>query len=92
LARADGLVGDNLTAVHQPEHLHSRPSWKCLTCGDPWPCASAKAALAAEFQGLPSVLAIYMAAHMHDALMDLTAGGTAAPPDLYERFIAWISR
>jgi hypothetical protein len=31
-----------------------------------------------------------MAAQMHDALLDLTANGTATPPDLYERFLAWI--
>jgi hypothetical protein len=92
LARADGLVGDNLTTVQQIEHLHGRPSWDCRTCGHPWPCANAKAGLTAEFRGFPSVLAIYMAAQMHDALMDLTAHGAAAPPDLYERFLAWISR
>jgi hypothetical protein len=92
LARADGLVGDNLTAVQDAEHLYDRPSWDCRTCGDPWPCANAKASLAAEFQGFPSVLAIYLTAQMHDALIDLTVNGAAAPSDLYERFLAWISR
>jgi hypothetical protein len=29
---------------------------------------------------------------MHDALTDLTACGAVAPPDLYERFLAWIIR
>jgi hypothetical protein len=92
LARADGLMGDDLTTVQQTEHLHGRPSWDCRVCGHPWPCANAKAGLAAEFRGLPSVLAIYMTAQMHDALVDLTAHGATAPPDLYERFLAWISR
>jgi hypothetical protein len=92
LARADGLVGDILTTVQQTEHLHGRPTWECRTCGDPWPCANAKAALAAEFRGFPSVLAIYMTAQLHDALRDLTANGAEAPPDLYDRFLAWITR
>ena len=81
-----------MTTVQQIEHLHGRPSRDCRMCGHPWPCANAKAGLAAEFRGFPSVLAIYMSAQMQDALMDLTANGAAAPPDLYERFLAWISR
>ena len=86
-------MGDNLTTtVQQTEHLHGRPTWDCRTCGGPWPCANAKTGLATEFQRFPSVLAIYMAAQMHDALLDLTACGAPPPPDLYERFLAWINR
>lgn len=93
VARADGLVSNNVTTTAQlTEHLYGRPSWDCRICGRPWPCANAKACLAAEFRGLPSVLAIYMSAQMHDALMDLTAHGAEAPSNLYERFLAWISR
>ena len=84
---------DNLTTtVQQTEHLHGRPAWDCRACGQPWPCANAKVNLAAEFTGFPSVLAIYMAAQMHDALLDLTAHGEAPPPDLYDRFLSWITR
>jgi hypothetical protein len=86
-------MGDNLTTtVQQTEHLHGRPTWDCRACGEPWPCANAKTGLAMEFQRFPSVLAIYMAAQMHDALLDLTAHGAPPPPDLYERFLAWINR
>ena len=93
MARADGLVGDNLTTTaRQIEHLNGRPSWDCQACGQAWPCANAKIDLTAEFSGFPSVLAIYMTAQMHDALLDMTAHGAAPPPDLYERFLAWISR
>jgi hypothetical protein len=91
LARADGLVGDNFMTVHPVEHLHGRPSWDCRVCGHPWPCETAKAGLAVEFRGFPSVLAIYMTAQMHDAFMDLATQGDAKPSDLYERFLAWIS-
>ena len=80
------------TTVQQTEHLHGRPTWDCRACGGPWPCANAKTGLAMEFQRFPSVLAIYMAAQMHDALLDLTACGAPPPPDLYERFLAWINR
>lgn len=86
-------MGDNLTTTaQQTDHLHDRPGWDCSTCGEPWPCAVAKVGLAMEFQKFPSVLAIYMAAQMNDAALDLTAHGTLPPPDLYERFLAWIPR
>lgn len=71
------------------EHLHCRPRWDCRACALPWPCANAKADLLEEFRAFPSVLAIYMSAQMHEAMIDLTAHGEAAPPDLYERFLAW---
>jgi hypothetical protein len=80
------------TTVQQTEHLHDRPGWDCRACGEPWPCAIAKTGLAMEFQRFPSVLAIYMAAQMHDALLDMTSHGTPPPPDLYERFLSWIKR
>ena len=86
-------MGDDLTTtVQQTEHLHGRPSWGCRACGHPWPCANAKANLSSEFRRFPSVLAIYMTAQMHDALLDLTAHGGATPADLYQRFLAWIRR
>jgi len=71
------------------EHLHGSPDWDCRACAVPWPCANAKAALLEEFHAFPSVLAIYMSAQMHEALIDLTSHGEPAPPDLYERFLAW---
>jgi hypothetical protein len=72
-------------------HIGERPTWDCGACTKPWPCANAKNRLIAEFQGLPSVLAIYMSALMCEALIDLTAHGAEAPPDLHDRFLSWIS-
>jgi hypothetical protein len=72
------------------EHRGARPTWDCLACAQPWPCAGAKEELIAEFRRHPSSLTIYMSSHMGEALDDLTAHGEAPPPDLYERFIAWI--
>ena len=72
------------------EHLGGRPSWDCRVCTLPWPCPQAKEILLEEFRQFPSVLCIYMAGQMQDALDDMTAHGGQAPPDLYERFISWI--
>ena len=73
-----------------PEHLPFRPSWDCVACGNPWPCAIAKETMLTEFREYPSVLAIYMSGRFTDAFEDLTASGAQAPPDLYDRFLCWI--
>jgi hypothetical protein len=80
------------TTARAVEHLHKRPEWDCRSCGRPWPCAAARAALSAEFRVYPSVLRIYMSAQMYDALRDMTTNGQLAPPDLYDRFLSWIRR
>lgn len=72
------------------EHLRARPTWDCLACARPWPCAQVKEELLTEFRRHPSSLTIYMSAYMSEALNDLTAHGESPPPDLYERFLAWI--
>ncbi|MGX6607241.1 hypothetical protein ACWKSP_34720 [Micromonosporaceae bacterium Da 78-11] len=86
----EGVLGDLMSAtVNQADHLNNRPGWDCRACGQPWPCANAKADLLIEFRKFPSVLRIYMSAQMYDALNDLTSRGEPVPPDLYERFLAW---
>ena len=83
-----------MTTVAEDEfdecHAGARPSWDCEACGEPWPCANAKDRLIAEFRGFPSVLTVYMSAQMCEAMLDLTAHGTEAPADLYERFLSWV--
>ena len=76
----------------QIDHLGVRPSWDCVACGQPWPCANAKEELLTEFRNFPSVLAIYMSAQLTEAFDDLSATSGHPPPDLYDRFIAWIHR
>jgi hypothetical protein len=78
--------------MQQTEHFNGRPGWDCRACGQPWPCAIAKADLVQEFHNFPSVLAIYMSAQMHAAVNDLTAHGELPPLDFYERFLAWVIR
>ncbi|GIF18552.1 hypothetical protein BJ973_008487 [Actinoplanes tereljensis] len=77
------------TTVKGVEHLHGRPDWDCRSCRQPWPCASAKANLLVEFRRYPSVLTIYLAGQMYEALGDMLARGETAPPDIYERFLSW---
>jgi hypothetical protein len=79
-----------VTARQEVNHLGDRPSWDCLACTQPWPCAHAKDELLTEFRRYPSSLAIYMSSYMCEALSDLTAHGEAPPPDLYERFLSWV--
>jgi hypothetical protein len=79
-----------VTAQRERSHFRDRPSWDCLACAQPWPCVHAKDELLNEFQRHPSSLTIYMSAYMGEAMDDLTAHGESPPPDLYERFLAWI--
>jgi hypothetical protein len=92
MAEATGRTGAFMTTTTTKtgEHVGLRPTWECLVCARPWPCAGAKEAMRAEFQGFPSVMTIYMSAQMVDAAEDLMAQGAEPPPDLYERFLAWI--
>ena len=76
------------TTAKTGEHVALRPTWECLVCAEPWPCAVAKEAMRAEFRSFPSVMTIYMSAQMFDAAEDFMAQGVQ-PPDLYERFLAW---
>jgi hypothetical protein len=83
------IGGTTVTKTELPAHLNSRPSWDCLMCGEPWPCATARTKLLAEFQQFPSTLTIYMSAQMYDALGDFVAAGQLTPADLFERFVGW---
>lgn len=73
----------------ESEHLHDRPHWDCRICGHPWPCPEAKTRLLDEYRAYPSLLKIYLSAHMYEALDDLTTRGESPPLNLYERFLSW---
>jgi hypothetical protein len=79
-----------VTDRQKATHLLARPSWDCVACAQPWPCAQAKEELLCDFRRHPSSLTIYMSSYMCEALNDLTAHGEAPPPDLYERFLSWV--
>ena len=70
-----------------PAHLPSRPSWSCGTCGEQWPCPSARQRLTAELAG--TRLAMLMWTHLEEFARDQGAG----PLDgAFDRFIRWTRR
>ncbi|BAL91351.1 hypothetical protein AMIS_61310 [Actinoplanes missouriensis 431] len=70
------------------EHFYLRPSWSCQGCGEPWPCARARADLMAQYRPERISLAIYLGAVLADALHD--GLGTSCPEALYHRMLGWI--
>ncbi|WP_412745631.1 hypothetical protein [Krasilnikovia sp. MM14-A1004] len=74
------------------KHIPNRPTWSCRACGEPWPCATARTELLAEFQAAPSALTVYLAAQMYDALTDLYGHDQRRPPGWHDRFLAWARR
>jgi hypothetical protein len=68
------------------EHNPTRPSWQCAGCDAPWPCATRRQQLIAEFDRSYAALCIYMANKFVDAASELP-GSSAG--DLYERFMRW---
>jgi hypothetical protein len=70
-------------SVHNPV----RPAWMCGGCGDPWPCATRRQQLLAEYDGAAVSLSLYMTALFVDAVRDqphLPAG------ELFARFLGWL--
>lgn len=67
----------------RPFHLPVRPTWRCVVCGDNWPCEPARIALLNQASGDSVGLLVYLAAQLMDAIEDL---GDAAT---FERFLVW---
>jgi hypothetical protein len=75
--------------VPRTEHVAERPTWHCTVCGQPWPCAVAKVELTEQY---PSAnLGLFMASCWHEAIENLRDSEERVPPDLYQRFLGWIS-
>ncbi|SDZ35510.1 hypothetical protein SAMN05444365_11132 [Micromonospora pattaloongensis] len=68
-------------------HGPMRPIWLCGGCGVPWPCPTRRRQLAAEFEGAPMSLAIYMGTHLLTAMEDMK-WAPAGP--LHRRFLGWV--
>ncbi len=66
------------------QHTVERPAWDCRSCDQPWPCTAARERLSAELEGLS--LAMYMGAHLEEAVGELPGG---PPSALFDRFMAW---
>jgi hypothetical protein len=77
------------TLADEPEHVRRRPDWGCRVCARPWPCPNARRDLLAEFREFPTVLGLYLAGQMSDAIHDLSMNDLPLPTDLHDRFIDW---
>ncbi|MER5332684.1 flavin reductase [Micromonospora sp. NPDC002717] len=74
----------------RPEHLPTRPTWRCAACGIAWPCSAAKLRLLAEYRTDRAALLVHLATLQAEAGEQLAASERApAPGDLTERFTGW---
>ncbi|MCI4064907.1 hypothetical protein MRQ36_20980 [Micromonospora sp. R77] len=60
------------------------PMW---SCGGPWPCATRRGELRAEFEDAPVSLALYLGSCLVSATEDLTWVPTGL---LHRRFLGWV--
>jgi hypothetical protein len=67
-------------------HVPQRSNWICRECGKTWPCEEGQAELVAEYAGSPVALAMYLAASLVEATVDLPH---ALAGELSHRFIGW---
>lgn len=74
------------------DHVPTRPSWDCLQCDQPWPCASAKVQLVEEYLGIPTSLGLYLAMALHDAIDDAVDCTGIKVGELFDRFLGWDRR
>ncbi len=68
-------------------HCALRPKWLCAACGGPWPCFTRRQQLAAEYEGAPTSLSIYLAKSMVEAAYDLPDRPAGL---IYEQFLGWL--
>nr|MDT0662917.1 hypothetical protein [Micromonospora sp. DSM 115978] len=65
------------------------PGWDCAGCGMPWPCATRRQELRAEYERAPVSLSLYLSSHLVRAMSDLA--GTDAGV-LHRRFVGWLDQ
>jgi hypothetical protein len=70
-------------SAHEP----MRPSWACAGCGYPWPCASRRGQLLAEYVGAPVSLSLVLGSALVEAAADLRV---ALAGELHDRFVGWL--
>lgn len=77
--------------IPRTEHQGERPDWDCRVCGERWPCATAKAELAGQYQDFPHGLVLYLGSCLTEAIDDWAAGSGGTPVNVYERFLGWFA-
>jgi hypothetical protein len=73
---------------HQPD----RPTWDCLACGEPWPCAPGKVELAEQGVVHRRSLRLYLESCAIDMIDDRAAGHHTRGCDdaVYDRILGWL--
>jgi hypothetical protein len=75
----------------RPEHLPSRPTWRCAACGIAWPCSPAKLRLLGEYWEDRAALAAHLLRLREEAAGHLTELNSGVPSkDLDTRFTDWV--
>lgn len=88
-AIADVRIESAAGALHD-DHTADRSSWDCRVCGQPWPCAPGKVALAEEFLTCPSLLIMFLVSTFYEAQESYPC--RELPTDLFERIVMWAVR
>ncbi|WP_230394981.1 flavin reductase [Plantactinospora alkalitolerans] len=71
------------------KHLPAYPSYRCRGCTDPWPCRSARLALATAYRDDRTGLMVYLGAHLARALQALP---DTHPALLAGQILYWVPR
>jgi hypothetical protein len=74
---------------HQPD----RPTWDCLACGEPWPCAPGKVELTEQGAVHRRSLRLYLESCAIDMIDDRADGHCASGRDdaIYDRILGWFN-
>lgn len=84
------LDGSSASAIEpRTWHRADQPSWDCVICHQPWPCAPAKVELAEEYLNDHVSGTVYLAMCMHDAINDSFYRTGPEPAELWHRFLGW---
>ncbi|RFS44484.1 hypothetical protein D0Q02_22085 [Micromonospora craniellae] len=70
------------------EHLPVRPTWVCLRCDAPWPCAISRTELVDEYGAARTCLTLYLGSYMLSAAEDMSWVPTES---LRRRFLGWLT-
>ncbi|MEU4162965.1 hypothetical protein [Actinoplanes sp. NPDC026670] len=78
--------------VPRTRHQPGRPSWDCLACGAPWPCAPGKVELAEQGTVHRRSLRLYLESCVIDMIDDRAGGHRTSLRDsaIYERILGWL--
>jgi hypothetical protein len=68
-------------------HEPIRPTWRCGTCDEDWPCSPRRAGYLDEYRDARVMLLLALARYFGEAVDDLPEVPASS---LYVRFLAWL--